>query len=312
MRAFLAALRLILLAASVLAVVVAVLASWVLARQMTQPLREMELASQAIAGGDLERRVSVSGRDEIASLAVSINRMAADLARLESARREFVAKVTHDLRTPLTAIKGLVVNLLDAAPEEHQQTLEIVDEQTERLTRLVDDLLTASRLQRGALRLHLVPSDLSAVARSATTLATGMAKRLGVSMHSDLPEDAVFVQGDADRLQQVVLNLINNALKATTAGGRIWIRLAPNDKAVILTVSDDGRGPTEEETARAFEPYFRGAGGGAGLGLTIAHEIVTAHNGRIWLRRRPEGGAEAGFSIPSWPAGPSDLRASVE
>jgi signal transduction histidine kinase len=303
MKAFLAALRLILIAAGGLAVLVALLASWILARQMTRPLREIELASQAIAGGDLQRRVSASGQDEIASLAVSINQMAADLARLESARREFIAKISHDLRTPLTAIKGLIVNLMDEVPEAFVPNLEIVDSQTDRLTRLVDDLLTASRLQKGELRMQLAPTDLEVVVLSATALAAAKAERMGVSVHFELHERPTHVQGDADRLQQVVLNLTDNGLKATKAGGQLRICLSGGEEVVTVTVTDDGRGLADDEAARAFEPYYRSPEGGAGLGLTIAKEIVTAHQGRIWLEPRPEGGAEAGFSIPAWQPG---------
>ena len=300
-RSFLATLRLVLAGAGGLALVASLVASLMLSRRMTHPLRQMESATQAIAGGDFSRRLACSSEDEIGRLATSVNRMAADLARLEAARREFIAKISHDLRTPLTAIKGFVVNLQDIAPEEMQTSLATMDEQTDRLVRLVDDLLILSRLQRGMLRLRRAETDLTAVARSAAALSCEKARRLGVVLTVDLPGALPLVYGDADRLQQVVINLVDNGLKATPPGGTVLVRAATGEDEITLTVTDDGRGLTAEEAAHAFDPYFRGPGGGAGLGLTIAREIVTAHGGRIWLSAQPEGGAEAGFALPRLP-----------
>jgi signal transduction histidine kinase len=295
---FLGVLRLVLIGAGGLAFLAALVGSLLLARQLTRPLHQMESATQAIAGGDFDRRLSVTREDEIGRLAASINRMAGDLARLEASRREFIAKISHDLRTPLTAIKGFVVNLQDTAPDGMQPALATMDEQTERLIRLVNDLLTLSRLQRGQLHLRRARTDLAVVARSAVAVVGEKAHRLGVTLSLELPDRLPTVEGDADRLQQVVVNLLDNALKFTPAGGEVQVRASAHGGQVMLRVLDEGRGLADEEAAQAFEPYFRGQGGGAGLGLTIAREIVSAHHGQIWLKARPGGGAEAGFSLP--------------
>jgi len=298
-QAFLSTLRLVLLAAGGLALASALVASLLLARQMTRPLRQMESATGAIAAGDFGRRLAITSEDEIGRLAASINQMAADLARLEAARREFIARISHDLRTPLTAIKGFVVNLQDTAPAGMHDSLETMEVQTDRLIRLVNDLLALSRLQRDELHLRHTETDLAQVARSAVSLAAEKATRLGVSLSLVPPGSGSFlVSGDADRLQQVVVNLLDNALRATPAGGAVQVQLESAPHAISLTVVDDGRGLTSEEATRAFEPYYSGPGGGAGLGLAIAREIVAAHGGRIWLEPRPESGAEAGFSLP--------------
>jgi signal transduction histidine kinase len=295
---FLGVLRLLVAAAGGLALVAALIAGLLVARYLTRPLRQMERVTQTIAGGDFNRRLAVTSGDEIGRLAASINQMAADLARLEESRREFIAKISHDLRTPLTAIKGLVINLQDTAPDDMRGHLATMDEQTDRLIRLVNDLLTLSRLQRGELRLRRTETNLAAVARSGGTVAGERAQRQGITLSLDLPGELPTVYGDADRLQQVVVNLLDNALRATPAGGTVQISAFAAESGVVLTVSDNGRGLTAEEAGRAFEPYFRGPGGGAGLGLTIAREIVAAHGGRIWLRARSEGGTEAGFTLP--------------
>jgi signal transduction histidine kinase len=297
-QSFLGTLRLVLVAAGGLVLLAALLASLLLARQMTRPLHQMESATQTIASGDFGRRLAVASEDEIGRLATSINQMADDLARLEGERREFIAKISHDLRTPLTAIKGTVINLQDSAPEELQPSLALMDEQADRLIRLVNDLLALSRLQGGELRLHCAATDLAAVARSSAAIAGEKAQRLGVTLTLDLPESLPPVWGDADRLQQVAINLLDNALRATPAGGTVQVRVTATSQEVTLTITDDGRGLSAEEEARAFEPHFRGPDGGAGLGLTIAREIVTAHRGRIWLKPRSGGGTEAGFVVP--------------
>ena len=296
---FLSTLGLVLVGSGALALLAALAGSLILARQIARPLGEMESATRAIAGGHFDRRLGVESEDEIGRLASSINRMAEDLARLEAARREFIAKISHDLRTPLTAIKGFAVNLQDTAPDEMQDALATMDQQTDRLIRLVNDLLTLSRLQRGELQLQRGPNDLAEVVRSAASLAEAKAARLGVTLNLDLPARRPPLMGDADRLEQVVVNLLDNAIRFSAAGGSIGVKLAEADGGVVLRVLDDGRGPSEEEQARAFEPYYRGQQGGAGLGLSIAREIVAAHGGQIWLRRRPEGGAEAGFTLPT-------------
>ena len=295
---FLGVLRLVLVGSGGLAMLAALVASLFLARQIARPLRQMEAATGVIASGDFDRRLPVTSEDEIGRLAGSINRMAHDLARLEAARREFIAKISHDLRTPLTAIKGFVVNLQDTAPAEMQESLATMDEQTDRLIRLVNDLLALSRLQRGELRLQAAPVDLARVVRSAVSLAGAKAERMGVILSLDLPDDLPLASADADRLEQVTVNLLDNAIRLTPPGSTVEVRLEADDRQAILRVLDQGRGPTADEVARAFEPYYRGPEGGAGLGLTIAREIVAAHGGQIWLSARPEGGAEAGFSLP--------------
>jgi signal transduction histidine kinase len=291
-------LRWVLIAAGGLALVAASLASLWLGRQMAHPLHQIESATEVIAGGDFSRRVSVGGDDEIGRLAAGINTMAAELARLEAARSDFIARVSHDLRTPLTAIKGLVVNLQDSAPEGMQASLSTMDEQTDRLIRLVNDLLALARLRRGDLRLVRTEIDLGAVANSVVSLAKEKARRMGVTLTVTLPGSIPPVLGDADRLQQVMVNLLDNALKATPAGGAVGVQVAVQGHEVLFTVTDTGHGLTPDEAAHAFDPAFRGPRGGAGLGLSIAHDLVVAHGGRIWLENRPEGGADAGFALP--------------
>ncbi len=299
---FLSDLRRTLVVAGGSALVVFMAASVLLASRMTRPLRQMESATRVIATGDFEQRIPVASSDEIGRLAVSINQMASDLGRLEAVRREFIAQISHDLRTPLTSIKGFVVNLQEIAPENLQASLVTLDEQTDRLIRLVNELLTLSRLQRGQLRMRRIATDLTTVVQSAMDLFRVKAQRQGIDLMMVSAGDTrtatdTRVQGDPDRLQQVVINLLDNALRATPPGGSIRMEISGRREEVIVTIADTGRGLTAEEADRAFEPYYRGAGGGAGLGLSIAQQIVESHGGKIWLAPRQEGGTEASFSV---------------
>lgn len=299
---FLRVLRLVLAGATALALAVTLVVSVGLARRVTRPLRQVEAVTRDIAHGDFSRRLEPRPADEIGRLTASVNQMADDLARLEASRREFLARVSHDLRTPLTAIKGMVINLQDSAPVEMQPALATIDEQADRLVRLVDDLMLAARLQRGEIRLRRTAVDLADLARRAIAVAETKAGRRGVSLELDLPAGAAAVRpvsGDPDRLQQAVLNLLDNALRAAPTGSAVEVRVRSVPGEAILTVSDGGPGVAPEVDGRAFEPYVRGPGGGAGLGLAITRDILAAHQGRVWLRNRPEGGAEAGIALPA-------------
>jgi signal transduction histidine kinase len=306
MHGYLRALRLILISASGFALLIALAVSLLVARHASRPLQQMVQATRSIARGDLSRRLPVTSEDEVGELAESINEMTAELGQLEAARRDFIARITHDLRTPLTGIKGLVINLQERVPAPFRSDLTTVDQQTDRLIRLVDDLLTVSRSQRGKLRIDRAEVDLRTVASESVSLASAQAERLGVRLSLEVPEAPARVRGDADRLQQAALNLIDNGIKATTAGGSVLVKVKRGSECASLEVRDNGRGLTDVEATQAFEPYYRGFGGGAGLGLTIAREIVGAHGGKIWLCPAAERGAVAGFSLPAAADGRSE------
>jgi signal transduction histidine kinase len=319
---FLATLRTILLIAVLVAVLISLLVSVLLARRLSGPVREMEQATRRIAAGDLDVRLGTypadsRPKDEVGRLAQSIDHMAARLKHLEAARAQFIGEVSHDLRTPLTAIKGLLVNLIDAAGPDERPSLEIAERETDRLIRLVNQLLDFSRWQGGQLKLDRQAVDVGAVAREAVALYGGRAKHRSVVLSADISPDLPQVSADADRLQRVILNLLDNAIRFTPGGGKIVLQmevLGQSDKGtgrqgegegsvsllpcVRVLVQDTGRGMSEEEQARAFEPYYRGEGGGAGLGLTIARAIVEAHGGRMGVESTPGQGCRVWFILP--------------
>jgi signal transduction histidine kinase len=277
----------------------------------------MERVTRRIAAGDLDVRLGEYPADEVGRLAQSIDHMATRLKHLESARTQFVGEVSHDLRTPLTAIKGLLVNLIDASSPDARPSLEIAERETDRLIRLVNQLLDFSRWQGGRLKLERRMIDVGEIARDAVALYDGRAKHRNVALCAEIPSDLPQIPADADRLQRLILNLLDNAIRFTSAGGSVVVRVEVVEQGdgrtrrrgeegasvslppcLRVSVNDTGRGMSEEEQARAFEPYYRGEGGGAGLGLTIAQAIVEAHGGQMGVESNIDEGSRVWFALP--------------
>jgi signal transduction histidine kinase len=310
---FLASLRQILLAALLAASVLSLVVSVLVAQRLSRPIRAMERATRRMAAGDLDARVGncpgdiypqdaypgdTYPEDELGRLAASINHMAERLTHLEAARARFISEIAHDLRTPLTAIKGLVVNLVDVAGPGERPSLEIAEQETDRLIRLVNQLLDFSRWQAGRLELNPGPLDVGAIACDVVTLSQGRAQHRGVTLNTDVHSNLPTVLADPDRLGQVILNLLDNAIKFTPGGGQVTLTATQRKGEVIVSVQDTGRGMNEEEQAQAFEAYYRGPGGGSGLGLAIARAIVEAHGGRMGLESSPGRGSRVWFTLP--------------
>ena len=317
----LAALRRILLLAVAVAAALSLLVSALLARRLSRPIRDMEWATRRIAAGDLDVRLEDYPPDELGRLAGSINDMAGQLKRLEDARAQFIGEIAHDLRTPLTALKGLLVNLIDASgtgdapPVEGRPSLQLAERETDRLIRLVNQLLDLARWQAGRLALNRRSVDLCAIARAALALNGERADHRRLDLRADLPAGPLPVYVDPDRLERVLFNLLDNAIRFTPGGGQVVLSVrrgkdsalsadqSPASKGKVeVSVRDTGRGMSEEERLRAFEPYYRGEGGGTGLGLTIARAIVEAHGGQMGIEsptdRERGGGTRVWFTLP--------------
>lgn len=295
---FLSSLQTILLIAVLVAAVLCVLAGVALARDLSRPILEIEQATRRISNGDLEFRLDVNSGDEIGLLAQSINDMAGRLQQLETARAQFISEISHDLRTPLAAIKGLLVNMIDEASTDERPSLELAERETDRLVRLVNQLLDFARWRGGRLELTRRSVDVGAVARDAIGVSEARASYRNIALGLDVPSTLPQLTADADRIQRVILNLLDNAIKFTGPGGRVVLAVAPRESEIQVSVADTGRGMTDEERKRAFEPYYRGEGGGAGLGLAIARAVVEAHGGRMGLESEPDHGCRVWFTLP--------------
>jgi signal transduction histidine kinase len=267
-------------------VAIVLITAQVLAHGMTRPLRAMTAAAQAMAQGDYTRRVRATSRDEVGQLAVAFNQMAADLAAEDGRRRELIANVSHELRTPIAALQAVLENLVDGVAEPDPATLSIALGQTERLGRLVAELLDLSRLDAGAVILDLqeVPvADLLAQTITEAEIAARAAGR-DVRMLTDVRPSGMTVRADRGRLHQVLLNLLDNAARHGPAGGTVCVTARTGEGTLVIEVSDEGPGIDPEDRERVFHRFTRGervVGGGTGLGLAIARWAVDLHGGQI-------------------------------
>jgi signal transduction histidine kinase len=295
-----------LLAGTIAGVISLVIARW-LARGMTQPMRDMATAARAMETGDYTRRVRTRSRDEVGQLAVAFNRMSAELEVLEQSRRDLVANVSHELKTPITAIRAHLENLADGVEEPNRETLQVMLAQTERLGRLVDQLLDLSRLESGEVPLHLEPVALPRlVARVFSEISVGRSVT-DIELRADIPEGTL-VDADEERLHQVIFNLVDNAVRFTPPGGSVTVAAEPAGDRVNVSVIDTGVGIAPEHLPRLFERFYRADaarsrdGGGTGIGLAIARSIVEGHGGRISATGEPGLGATFTFDLPAVPA----------
>lgn len=278
--------------AGLLAVLLAVLLAALITRSVVRPLQTMDRAAGAMAQGDYSQRVPPRGPDEVRHVAESFNSMAAQVQATHTAQRDFVANVSHDLKTPLTAISGWSQALLDGAadaPADRQRAAETIYDEAGRMSRMVNQLLDLARIESGQLQVTQRIVDLSQVMVDVHRSQLPRARAKGIDLTLDTPI-APPLLGDADRLVQVFDNLVDNALTYTPAGGRVHLAVRSGEGYVEGMVSDTGTGIPADELPRVFERFYRleksrarGEDGrrGAGLGLAIVHELVAAHGGTI-------------------------------
>ncbi|HET8755193.1 MAG TPA: ATP-binding protein [Solirubrobacteraceae bacterium] len=275
----------------------------ILARGMTSPLREMAAAASAMARGDYGRRVQATSKDEVGELARAFNAMAAELGDADRMRRELVANVSHELRTPLGALQALLENLADGVEPPDPAALRTALAQTERLGRLVAQLLDLSRLESGTLPVqHVAFGTRALLEQAARECALGdRPVRLKVRVE---PGD-LQATGDPERLHQVVANLLDNAVRHSPPEGRVWLTAhAATAGRTTIVVADEGPGIPPEEAERVFERFHRTDAaratrdGGTGLGLAIARWIVDAHGGVIRAEAREPQGCRMVVEIP--------------
>jgi signal transduction histidine kinase len=293
----------LLLAGAIAAAIALGLVRW-LARGMTQPLRDMAAAARRMETGDYSARVMTGSRDEVGQLAHAFNRMSAELEQLERLRRDLVANVSHELRTPISAIRARLENLLDGVEVPDPRTLEAMLAQTERLGRLVDQLLELSRLESGDLRLRREPVMLDQLVSEVVAELEVVRADRRVHLLGTLTGDLPVILADRERVHQVLFNLLDNALRFTPAGGEVRVTAERHNGSVDVHVWDTGPGIPPEHLARVFERFYRvdparsRDDGGTGIGLAIARSVVEAHGGRIWAESEPGRGSVFTFELP--------------
>jgi signal transduction histidine kinase len=306
---------------SVTAIAVALVTSQILAHGMTRPLREMTAASRAMARGDYTRRVRATARDEVGQLADAFNQMAADLAEADQQRRELIANVSHELRTPIFALQAVLENVVDGVETPDPATLQTALTQTERLGRLVTELLDVSRIDAGAAPLNPEEFAVDEFVGGAVREAEVTAQTAGREVAFRVTAPADVVVADPHRLHQVVANLLDNAVRHSPPGGLITVDARVDPGVLAVEVADDGPGIPVGERTLVFErftrghaatrgtsaaaaPADRGVGsdsGGTGLGLAIARWVVELHGGTIAVvdPRPGRSGCRIRFTVPT-------------
>ena len=285
--------------------VVGVLMVSLVSRRLLSPMQALGSAARRLGGGDLSQRVATTGPTELADLAGSFNTMAGSLQNAEEQRRNLVADVAHELRTPLSNIQGYLEAVKDGLLEANEETINTTYQQALHLSQLVEDLRLLVLVEGGNLRLNLVEDSLPDVLNRSVEAFRARAEAEGIELSIQTPTGFPLVNMDRTRIAQVVSNLLENAIQHTPRSGRVELILAEaGPTRATITVSDTGEGIPAEELPNLFERFHRvdpsraRSTGGAGLGLTIAKQLVEAHGCYIYAESTLGHGSRFTFEIP--------------
>jgi len=299
------------LQAGAIGFIIALALAVLMADSIARPLGAISRAARRIAGGDYGQRVPVKGPGEVADLALAFNQMAARVAASQQTQRDFLANVSHDLRTPLTSIQGFsqaIAEGVTSDPASAARAAQIIHDEAGRLNRMVASLLELARIEGGEARRD--PLDLGELLRGAVERLGGPAGERGLTLTLDAARDLPRVGGDGDRLAQVFTNLLDNAIEHTPAGGAITVTARAADGGVRVAVRDTGEGIPAADLPRVFERFYqvdksrqRGRRAGMGLGLAICQQIVEAHGGTLRLESEEGRGTTATVWLPGQKSG---------
>jgi two-component system, NtrC family, sensor histidine kinase GlrK len=286
------------------AVGLALLGSGLIAHRLTQSLETLSAATAAVAAGSFEEQIAVDSKDEIGELAHSFNTMARELRRLEETKEEFFASMSHELRSPLTSIREganlLLERVSGTLTDKQRRLVEIIAAGSDRLLGLVNQILEVSRLRAGVLPIQRVRLDLNKVVTRAVDELKPTADQTGVSLEREKLGEDFWLAGDEERLLQIVVNLVGNAIRFTKSGGRVVVRLVSTGSELEIQVEDTGIGIPVGELPYVFEPYRQAHAdhGGTGLGLAIVRGVAQAHSGRVTVESQEGKGSRFTVLLP--------------
>lgn len=271
-------------------------------RSIVMPLRGVEATASRIARGDFDTRIDNDSNDEIGSLCKTINHMAKELGHTEAMKNEFISSVSHELRTPLTSIKGwaeTVGRLEDTDDPSFRRGMQIISGEADRLYEMVEELLDFSRMQ-GGMELKLELLDLAAEVEDAALLARQQAANLGIEMVWETPELPVAVRADKNRVRQVLLNVLDNAIKYSSKSGAINIDVACRGHDAVVVVTDEGRGISPEDLENVKIKFYKGKGAtrGSGIGLAVVDGIMASHGGTLTVESELGKGTKVTLRFP--------------
>jgi signal transduction histidine kinase len=294
-----------LLIAAFAALAAAVVVSLFVSRRIVEPLQELSAVSRRLAGGNYRERTSIQSDDELAVLSQSINQLAEALEQTEQRRLALLADVAHELRTPLTTIEGYMEGLIDGVIAPEPQTFTMIQHEAVRLKWLIEELALLSRAEAGQLRVLPRPLELPALIEQVTAQFLPQFAAQDVRLELQVPSMLPEVFADPDRLVQILINLLSNALRYTLSGGCVTLSAESNESFVQIGVQDSGIGIAAEHLSHIFERFYRvdksraRRSGGTGIGLTIARHLVYAQGGEIWAESAGPGrGATFYLTLP--------------
>lgn len=287
------------------AALIAIALVYILSRRISKPLKQINNAARIIAGGDFRKRLDIKSEDEIGELAGTFNQMAVALQNLEEMRRGFIANVSHELRTPMTSIRGFIEGILDGTiPQDRQEYyLTIVRDETNRLNRLVNDLLDLAKMEAGEITLNLKSFDINELVRRCVIKLETLLLGKNIFVEADFEEEGICVNADADAIERVLYNLVHNAIKFTPENGRIKITTRTQKDKVLVAVKDNGTGIEKEDLDMIWERFYKTDKSrsrdktGTGLGLAIVRNIINEHGQQIRVESEPGKGTEFSFTL---------------
>ncbi len=257
-----------------------ILLSFIFSKRLTEPIKKLTIAAKDISEGKIKSRVSFSGKDEIAELAKTFNLMADNLELQQSLRKKLTSNIAHELRTPLTTIQGELEGMIDGLIKVDKERLSSIHEEAGRLKTIIEGIEELSRAEASIFEIRKQPIKIKSFLNNIKERFEVLFAEKGVKLELEASEDIV-IYADPDRLSQIIINLLSNALKASKKGGIVQIKTGLINTEVFIEIQDSGHGIKKEDIPFIFERFYKASEGGLGLGLTISKELVEAHGGRI-------------------------------
>ena len=303
-RVFLRAVKASFIWAGIISILIGTFLAFIISRFVTNPLQKMEEFTGKISKGNYSARIEITNDDEIGALQKKLNKMAEHLTEIENMRKSLVQNVSHDLRTPLTSLKGYIEMVTDPdfTKEEKEKAINVIKSEVERMESMLDELSKLSAIDSKKYEINCKRMDLGSAIENAVNLMKMDAKSKNLYLKTDIEND-VYINGDEKRIREIIINLLSNAIKFTKQGG-IVVSVHKEKNAAIISVKDTGKGIKEEDLSKIFDRFFRGdksrpkTKGGLGVGLTIVKELVEAMNGKITVKSKVGEGSEFIVTFP--------------